>query len=927
VFRRTLTLKARLPDWASRYTLANILVVNGQVTLENPTDSGFTQLRLTGGIYGGGTLVVEGGDQIEFGERVAYVADYPVFGGEIVFGEENAASGQVIFTNMVKFARIPVGDQYNFSRLRDFALAISDEQTFDSVQFGGRIPSSIVVNPGGRLTLTGNSAYDTISVADGGVLVLAQDSTIRDIRGGGTLVAQDGVTVKLEYTDRSLHLQTEGTGRFELADPAALIERDFSDDISLWFDASVGESLVGYRSRKSGETTLPDNYTHYTNGYPIIEKWLDRRVSQRTWCAFNARHFKYDVNAHMPNLYPYVVSNGLNGLNYVSCGGYGQTLTEEWTGNIGNSATESRRLPFTYFDESRITDIHPVEQSARYIVMVLGSQQGGGSQIIGRSSASAFARSGQTLADPIMQNPNYPTWVDSKSVNASTTRLNGDWQVISIDCTENKVVLAGLGWGTSGVSNSGGQNYAEVLIFSNALTTVARERIERYLARKWGLEEYPEGGTRQLVLTGTGSVAISNETVVVGGTFTGSLEAGGGKVKLAPLPPDETAIAATTPLHWFDPSARDSMILSKDVVPASIRPDCVWGLFDRRAELRQANDYYLYAPADQKEATSPTISMDRRPRCVARETGGVATNWLDYANGIGYGDTWGNTLRLGRLNTADTMWHGNNHNASGNNQAATSIRTGFIVQDSSRGGGVPFADSIGVTELVQQRANLNNFNSAIYASGTTTLLKSGRVWLNGNPVNPVTAGFTGAPEVFTFEATNDFPLLNFAYYGGDGGAYKGGQEIQSEILLYDTVLPTAVRRQIEAYLTYKWMGRFVDGYGDWRRQNMTFQGVGSVILPATNLVFMANGNARTLSPTYDFGTLSVEGGTGVFTVDISKGLAPGVYTLARGSGLAVFDSWTVALVGGTTSLQLQLLVTPSEISLKAYASGTLMMLQ
>lgn len=916
-------LKARLPDWATRYTLMNILIVNGTATLTNPADSGFTELRLTGGLKGGGTLVVEGTDRVEFGERDASLENYPVFDGDIVFGGENADAGRVVFTNMVHFARIPTGDQYDISQLRAYSLDISGDETWTPERFGGKALSAVTVANGGRLTLSGASSYDLITLEGNATVVLAQSATIHDVRGGGTLVAQDGVTVKLEYTDGRLNLKGEGTGRFELADPTALIERDYSNDISLWFDASAGESLIGYKSRKSGQTTLPENYTHYTNGYPIIEKWLDRRASQQTWCAFNARHYKYNVDQHLPELYPFVVSNGLNGLNYVSCGAFGNTVAAEWTGNLGASATENRRLPFTYYDESQVTTIDPIEQRARYVVMVFGSQQGGGIQMLGRTTtgngASAFARAGATLSDSFMTSTTYKMWTNDVSVTASTACPNGGWQVITIDCTGGGVGLWGLGWGTSGVSNCGGQNYAEVLIFTNELSDVSRQRVERYLARKWGLEDYPDGSPRRVSLSGSGSLAISNETVAVEGTLAGTVEVEGGKVVLPRPLPDEAAIAATEPLHWFDPSARDSVVLSKDVTEGSARPDCVWGLFDRRSGKRAVGDYHLYAPADKFAETNATINMDRRPRWVGIKAGGVATNWLDYANGTG--DTSGNTLRLGKLNAANEMFTGNNHTASGNNQMATSIRTGFLVQDSSRGGGVPFLDAIGAGGLVKAR-NRTNANSAIYGTGTDASLTSGRAWVNGLAVNPAAGKFTGAPEVFTFETTSAFPFLNYAYYGGDGNDYKGGQEIQAESLLYAEVLSDETRRDVEAYLAYKWMGRYLEGYGDWRN-GMTFQGTGSVVLPGTNLVFTANGSAGTLTPTYDLGSLSVEVGTGVFVIDVSHDLAPGVYPLVRGGDLSALASWTVSLTGGQSPLKLKLIETPTAISLRVFGDGSL----
>jgi len=118
--------------------------------------------------------------------------------------------------------------------------------------------------------------------------------------------------------------------------------------------------------------------------------------------------------------------------------------------------------------------------------------------------------------------------------------------VISITNTAAYWRSLGEGEFSSSAANSGGQNYAEVISFTNAITSAEREAVERYLALKWGLTNAlpvkgsvsvaagatVKGAVAGVTGDGTWELNLPETTLSMDGSFTGAL-AGGGVITVA----------------------------------------------------------------------------------------------------------------------------------------------------------------------------------------------------------------------------------------------------------------------------------------------------------------------------------------------------------------------------------------------------------
>ena len=195
-------------------------------------------------------------------------------------------------------------------------------------------------------------------------------------------------------------------------------------------------------------------------------------------------------------------------------------------------------------------------------VMVFGSQNGGGRGLVGGYSGNGrwtcnnstnpacggiYPRSG-TGTDYSLTNTIFSsyrdTWVDGAQVDPTNTAPNGSWQIISFNGKGSYFRAIGNG---ADHTYSGGQNYGEILVFTNAaLTAVQRQAVENYLAMKWGLTNaFPVKGTVTVAAGATVKGAVANvagagtwtmdvpeSRVSMDGTFAGTVS-GAGEIAVA----------------------------------------------------------------------------------------------------------------------------------------------------------------------------------------------------------------------------------------------------------------------------------------------------------------------------------------------------------------------------------------------------------
>ena len=150
--------------------------------------------------------------------------------------------------------------------------------------------------------------------------------------------------------------------------------RSWHDKVALWLDASEEWTLEPEKNSAGKVQSVTEN----GKTGAVIVRWHDRRRAQTEWLGYNDRDInpKNTGGSVFPGTMPYVVSNGCNGLNYVSLGKYGSGRRMPFIRKINGIEQHSN-------GEGGANDSHSL--NAKYVIMVFGSQLGGGQAIIGNT--------------------------------------------------------------------------------------------------------------------------------------------------------------------------------------------------------------------------------------------------------------------------------------------------------------------------------------------------------------------------------------------------------------------------------------------------------------------------------------------------------------------------------------------------------------
>ncbi len=530
----TLTLKSVNANWVrtGAHSLTRLSssfpghVVIKATSPTNITSIGFAPPDLkyeTNAVYRLGSLKGEGAISGEYGPRLQYNKNQRVVIGRL--------EGQV----------------------NVFASSFADTCDLEIDEFAGGL---VQIKNGLRLKVNGSSGYpqihysatqtattNTVELADGvfvneirlpgaGKTVYLHGGTgsvVGNVRGVGTLVVEQGA-VRIGLTEPEAKVLVRGgTATFGGGQDLAALT---GDRLALWLDASNTKDMVGAwnagwaasTSTGGGKKVLANcpavtfngaPAATYTNGFPLIEKWFDKRPSQRLNYGWQDRCVNYSSTLYTL-VYPYLVPNGLNGRAYMSFGEHGEAdLAPDAVGlsdtlNNANSKRERRRMPFMQDMKGTAPEGHAVYLASA--VMVFGSQQGGGRGVLGGyqgtdegsplTSANGrsnwtkggtnpacgcyFYRGGSDYAptNSWLTSSEYNFYVDGVQVDATKTAPNGGWQVVAFDGNGRAVRSLGM---SKNFTMAGGQNYAEILLFKEPLSTVERRTVEGYLAMKWNL--------------------------------------------------------------------------------------------------------------------------------------------------------------------------------------------------------------------------------------------------------------------------------------------------------------------------------------------------------------------------------------------------------------------------------------------------------
>ena len=631
--------------------------------------------------------------------------------------------------------------------------------------------------------------------------------------------------------------------------------------VKFWMDPSDMDSIVSTNTRNLSSIT-----------YPIVSQLNDTRESKTDiWLRY------YSTTQ---STWPTLITNGVNGLSYLSFD------------NGGN-----RRIRFGADDSG---------ETFEYAIMVFGSQLGGGQGIVGNINGY-FARGGVlsqsiTKGSPIFAS-NITTYVNGKLVDAQTCGLSGGWEIISFDAAGSKIHGLGFNGKIGEKTFAKGQNYGEVLLFSETPTAEERAAAEKYLAKKWGVIDYDQDVSEvpELRIDGNGSVAL-NADVSLSGSFAGTLDLNGYSIVLSnePLPPGDDVVQCANLLAWFDPEHPGS-------VASSASSGKVTYIYDRvRGEVDGA-------PVLNGNGRTPLLSNG--PRGFGR-----SRNWIDYSPAHFYEEIGKDGVKLGNYGRTMRL---NEYPKFTNEVTQLPAKTVFVVQDSVKGGGTPFLSEVGgggdiIPRLTRWTSMLPDPGFPVWRGATATIFaEGGATYLDGRKIDGAVEGFQGRPELLTAVGNRIFNLGTLGYYNYLNNIEENVDcgEILGEIIVYDSVLGDDVRKQIEAYLMWKWLGVARDGYSV--ATNMTLTGSGSVTVASKSQMpkfdaeftgaaafeenvfdFTVNGDGS-VSGVIDMGAAAISFPTEcTANVSFADGMKTGTYTLVKGGTLSSGTSWTLNLQNG-----------------------------
>ncbi len=744
--------------------------------------------------------------------------------------------------------------------------------------------------------------------------VLPVDTTFNDPAKLGTLkvAAGAGMIVSARVDTVSTPQFVGGAGTLKLVDDVryrALLWIDPSADSTFRkLDTAIPDYI---RALAAGSVVLTTTYS----GNDLVEAFADTRSLQTTYFLRHIRHYQSLFGSgtdfeDLPQVFPYRVQNSLNGLATFSCGPVGSSR------RIQTSAGS--------LDTANLTPpANPALAGTKFVTMVFGSQNGGGKALVGLSDG-ALMRSAFTKDDPIALIA-IDAWVDGVKVNPTTTGLSGGWQIISLDITGHDI--NGFGWAQNHTT-CGGQDYGEILVFTETLTDAERVNVESYLAKKWGLEVQYQGGAaltehpaKAFLYGGTGNVEIEGH-IQLSGTYSGTITVNAGGT-LAVTPAYEPAIPADGRVGWFDPDYPDTFRTSTEDGAATI-----YGFWPRGSTetSMEVGDVFFYGVSSRRPFAQPG----------ARGFGKTRT-WMDFDHPAGHQPVVsdGNTLRF-------KAWpEGGIANVGADVQK--DVRTVVFVSDSFRGGGDPLRNSVSAGGDFGTRGKAAH--TVPIWNGAGSAVTKGVTRLNGKAVDGTTTGYTGAPEVLSITATNTVKLGNLGDYMNSEKS-SGYAEMLGEILMYSTELPSEQVKTIEDYLLFKWVGIAPEGYGDFTGASVS--GAGDVKAAAwgdlpqlaptfTGKVLLTGGSfAFTFDPALGSPVMNPIGADGLslslqdsvtVTVDFASIPEAGSYKLVHGSLVNVDTVFTLSVTGVTGGSKVKLHVAEDGLWLDVSSAGTLIRVQ
>lgn len=832
-----------------------------------------------------------------------------VFGVRLVNYQETLAAVSVTGTGDVVVTR--AGTSASRSKCRflgtlAFQGRLSVDGNMDCTFDGGVTASSLAADATTRIYGT---TMATGSLEDGSELHLSGVSrfALTGSSGASTRVVVEAAGTEVDLTEASAPLPTvcayDGQ-RIALKGPpgASLpVEAVWDPALTNWgakvfmhFDASDASSLIRY----------PGNVC-YTNNLPLLATWIDQRSKGKNGYALRSlRGLNSDGSVKAGDEHqetcPYLVPGGLNGKDYLCFGSYYGNKISDIYGRAGatgsGTVNEARRMQLYQGENSAVASGNvSTGRRVEYAIMVFGSQQGGGRALLG-TVGGALDRGGTTLSSPVVRSSSYPVNIDGVAVDPTQGNLlNGGWQIVSIDM--NATNFYAIGWNND-YNNAGGQNYAEVILFSSEPTEQERYACERYLAEKWGLS----ASYRGLTIPTLSTHAYRNPVTVSGnskldGYYSGTLTVSAGAtldVGEHVAVPGEEAVVAENRVAWYDPSCPGARGTPSEITVPS---------YDMATLLSRDEN----GPVDTSETYSFFGYYDGgTDRCawtnVSARGCGLVMPWMEFRQPPGVSTKGGKALRTRK---------GKSSTISGSNTIHDQLpatREAFLVLDTSLGGGNVLgvnATSLDWGSLAPgYRANGGAKAEDPIWSNPSGVFASAVARLDDVVIDATTTGYNARPEVFSFATESSFrPGILGLYNKPDSGG-TGQCEMIGEVIFYSTPLGDTARARLTAYLAFKWFGKIFDGYNDVSHATVVGNGVvrlssgtrglpdlsgfgGTVDCVCTNAVFTLGAGSSVDGAVVSAGAVNMAAVTSVTLRAADGNFAIGEYVLASGSSVSV----------------------------------------
>ena len=370
--------------------------------------------------------------------------------------------------------------------------------------------------------------------------------------------------------------------------------------------------------------------------------------------------------------------------------------------------------------------------------------------------------------------------------------------------------------GADGSPSAGGLQFAEILLYTNALSAAERRHNNDYLMKKWlgsGVRDYGA-----IMLDKTASLSVESGTARVRElqlATNGFVKAGSGNLEVESLNTNLNALAvngglirfvntlersanpqpAADPFAWFDADDETSL----DTFPSNYNDTATTFVTEWRD--KRSNGYTLarVGAVSHKNCGDGTTAVADETALPTLDTTTLASHQM-IDLGPFYNPSASKHYGWINGNSGLSTWLRLYKNGSANGDGT---RQGFVVFYKTNGNGNPI-NSTGWDLRNAGGSNPKNYFLSDSYAGVGPL--GGHWTYDGATVNPgqVSLPADGKAHLGSFMFADGTAQVNV--FGGDmdvGGNSSGGCKI-AEVILYDRVLTEQERLDTERYLMAKW---------------------------------------------------------------------------------------------------------------------------